>query len=149
MCLCHRYEDLEKQLLDAKSQAEQAEEEEELARAAAAVARLTAPDQMDSDALGPSTEDSEGGGIVQPSSSGRRSSGRTVVTSRDEAAGQGGKASLASLSKGVLQPHVARVRALEERMSEVLEVVNLGEETTEEDEGRDGRSVQQKSGPKR
>ena len=38
-----RYEELKKQLLEAQSQAEAEDDEAELARAAAAVARLTAP----------------------------------------------------------------------------------------------------------
>jgi len=40
----HRYEELQRQLIDAQAAAEVEEEEAELARAAAAVARLTAPD---------------------------------------------------------------------------------------------------------
>lgn len=134
--------------MDAKSQAEQAEEEEELARAAAAVARLTAPDQEDSDS--PIAGNSGRDDSSSPSSQDPTGSVRIPGSSRNDAMGAGRKAAgLASLSQGVLQPHEAKVRALEERMSEVLEVVNLGETVEEEEvESRESMSKKRKSSPR-
>ena len=133
-----KYEDLERQLLDAKSQAEQADEEEQLARAAAAVARLTAPDDptfmssVDEASINrwPMGVMQRGGGIGSTagstSSSDRNALSRASISSAPWTSNGYGSDSESSHEK---------VRALEEKMSEVMEHVNLGDSLESADEG--------------
>lgn len=144
-----RYEDLERQLLEAKSRAEQVEEEQELARAAAAVARLTAPSEpttvpAKTQTNGLDLAPVDNGASLLPVVPGRRrsreqateqSSRRGPLTTTDAPQLLAGKSS-------AVQPHMDKVRALEEEMNEVLEVVNLhlGDMTVEENEPGAGTS---------
>ncbi|GAX73890.1 hypothetical protein CEUSTIGMA_g1340.t1 [Chlamydomonas eustigma] len=144
-----KYEDLQNQLMVAKSQAEQVEEEEELERAAAAVARLTAPETsgtsssrlqtMAGQALrGASlltalqTDNSRDASSLSGEKYGHP--GVTLTTGKKESMGQSGNAASSSARQEsqaavepTLGPHLEKVRALEVQMNEVLEVVKLGD----------------------
>lgn len=139
-----KYEDLQRQLLEAKSQAEQADEEEELARAAAAVARLTAPDEPMSsldDAIiagrwgllgaatqsrgGMGSEAAQATGVAAVAGRGSRVSGQAASFNKTLSGSGSGSDTEA--------PH-EKVRALEEKMNEVLEHVNLGDSIDAQEE---------------
>jgi hypothetical protein len=105
----HRYEELQRQLIDAQAAAEVEEEEAELARAAAAVARLTAPDYEVS-ALPTSSSSSSRGS--NNSSSKAKKGVKEEVTPDEAGAG----------------PAAAKLRMLEEQVQEAREEVHNASE---------------------
>jgi len=128
-----RYEELERQLMDARSQAEAAEEAAELARAAAAVARLTAPEStpcvVDGDvaASGPAEGPGPGDAVV-------RIGGTTVALSGAGRRGTTSKAVALSLSSAdeadsAAAAQTAQVRELEQRVAAVYDDVTLGDDS--------------------
>jgi hypothetical protein len=112
--LC-RYEGLQRQLVDAQAAAEIEEEEAELARAAAAVARLVAPDSPSSTAAA-SPSSTAAGALSNGSSRGGMSSLSSVdisaPVSDDEGSG----------------PAAAKLRMLEQELKEAREEVHAAPE---------------------
>ena len=144
-----KYEDLERQLRDAKSQAEQAEEEQELARAAAAVARSVSGGSSGTLSEDPecSLDEAAGAAVGSPS---------CIVSDAGETTGDAAQAAVSGWGWGVgsetppgaaVQPHVDKVRALEEQLSEVRDVVHLGDmSSTEESEEEEEKGARRRYG---
>ncbi|KAF6258973.1 hypothetical protein COO60DRAFT_1515473 [Scenedesmus sp. NREL 46B-D3] len=107
--LMMRYEELQRQLANAQAAAEVEEDEAELARAAAAVARLTAPD-MEGCIVAGST--STGGSSGNSDSAASTDGGQEVVQ------GQQGGAVLGGVAVAEGGPAAAKVRLLEEQLEE-------------------------------
>jgi hypothetical protein len=116
VCCC-RYEELQRQLVNAQAAAEIEEEEAELARAAAAVARLVAPDSVPcsvdsspSSAAAAGSNGSSGGSSA--GSPGLSTAAASVLGSEDEGAG----------------PAAAKLRLLEQEVEEALQEVHSAPE---------------------
>ncbi|KAG1670756.1 hypothetical protein FOA52_013983 [Chlamydomonas sp. UWO 241] len=152
-----KYDALQRQLIDARAQADQVAEEAELSRAAAAVARLTCVTDGDSSgtatASSGSGDEAEGGG--GPLGGGGALNGAAAAVAAAAAGvptllaarGGDGRADADSVDDDSTVESEEKVRVLEEKLSRVLRNVNLGDGAEEaEDEARSSSSRKNGSG---
>jgi hypothetical protein len=124
-----RYEELQRQLVNAQAAAEIEEEEAELARAAAAVARLVAPDSPTNNSSNNSSSGGNSSGASPGSSTGAgQAAGSNGNKGRGSGAASTASVSLLSSDDEGAGPAAAKLRLLEQEVEEALQEVHSAPE---------------------
>ncbi|KAG2422678.1 hypothetical protein HXX76_015842 [Chlamydomonas incerta] len=146
-----RYEELERQLLEAQATAEAAEEEVELARAREAVARLTAPESAAPMLLGTAVAAAAAGAAVDSGAVPVASGGLNGTAGGASKPGRASTAvmnstisvSMSSVDEVTLQEATQKVRILSEQLDTIRDEVDLPHSDSPEqgqgDQGSGGR----------